>query len=388
MIMDSFSKKRGSLHMASTVRRVVFTGDFLRPNVAGTRPTQHNNIRWLQNLLKEPMAMATGLPQSVLSWGADSVSDGLLTTSDIKSLYAALGLSLSIDNWAKIHDLPRLPAKIEALLDRVFGDSLVVGFEIPPVIEHFLNRRGIPFVGVTIHPVRFLDDVFLALRSNVPALQEQLFAERIDDRFIRLMAGIQSASAARAITEAIKPDSALLIMQTWYDQSQIQNGAFVSCGEYVDEISKIADQHSELLIKEHPLAPNPATALIQSSIPNLRMITGNVYGYLSAPEVTKLVTMSSSVGIEAPYFGTAVHFLLRAPMNQRITVDDDPSGYVGVEVGYLNPDFWRDLLHPLVPVTKKDGLSVPRKPNRLRISLRSFWNFNQIDTDITVAEKK
>jgi hypothetical protein len=32
-------------------------------------------------------------------------------------------------------------------------------------------------------------------------------------------------------------------------------------------------------------------------------------------------------------------------------------------------------------VSTADGARLPPKPNRLRIALDSFWNFNEIDTD-------
>lgn len=369
----------------SQIKRVVFTGDFLRPNVMGDRPTQHNNIRWLQNMLATQIAMATGLPQDVVSWGASGVQDGRLTAPDVKSVFHSFGLSSDIRSWALVHGMAELPARFEAMLDYLFADSLVVGFEIPPYLEHYCNRRNIPFVAATIHPVRFLDDIFLGMRSNVFELQERLFAHRIDEDFIRIMAGVQRASAARAMTETLKPDSALFVMQTWYDQSQIENGRFISASDYLDQIAAIARDHSELLVKEHPLAPNPATVLIQASIQNIRMVTGNVYGYLSVPEIRLLGTMSSSVGVEAPYFGVPTRFLLRDPIQRRITPADPVEGYIGIQDAYLAPDFWRDLLEPLLPVSAADGLRVPQKPNRLRISMRSFWNFNQIDTDIASA---
>lgn len=369
----------------SQIRRVVFTGDFLRPNVMGDRPTQHNNIRWLQNMLATQIAMATGLPQDVVSWGASGIQDGRLTASDVKSVFHSFGLKPDIRSWALVHGMTELPARFEAMLDYLFADSLVVGFEIPPYLEHYCNRRNIPFVAATIHPVRFLDDIFLGMRSNVFELQERLFAHRVDENFIRVMAGVQRASAARALTETLKPDSALFVMQTWYDQSQIENGRFISASDYLDQIAAIARDHSELLVKEHPLAPNPATVMIQASIPNIRMVTGNVYGYLSAPEIRLLGTMSSSVGVEAPYFGVPTRFLLRDPIQRRIAPEDPVDGYIGIQDAYLAPDFWRDLLEPLLPVSPADQIRVPQKPNRLRISMRSFWNFNQIDTDIASA---
>jgi hypothetical protein len=38
-------------------------------------------------------------------------------------------------------------------------------------------------------------------------------------------------------------------------------------------------------------------------------------------------------------------------------------------------------LAPHTPVTKADGFRLSAKPNRLRIALDSFWNFQEIDTD-------
>jgi len=370
---------------APSVKRVVFAGDFLRPNIMGNRPTQHNNIRWLQNLLATQISMATGLPQSVLSWGVDGIKDGQITASDVRAIYADFGLHTDIQSWALIHGAEHLPRRFEALLSHFFSDSLVIGFEIPPYLETFFQRHGIPFVAATVHPVRFLDDVFLGWRSNVPEISKSLLGHRIDENYIRVMAGIQRASAARAMSEDLKPDSALFVMQTWYDQSQIENGRFISPERFLKPIIEMARSHNELLVKEHPLAPNPATALIQACVPNLRMVTGNVYGYLSVPEITLLGTLSSSVGVEAPYFGVPTRFLLRTPLITRAVGTDPAEGYVGILDAYLAPDFWREMLEPLLPVSARDGVRVPHKPNRLRISMRSFWNFNQIDTDITSA---
>jgi hypothetical protein len=47
----------------------------------------------------------------------------------------------------------------------------------------------------------------------------------------------------------------------------------------------------------------------------------------------------------------------------------------------LTPDFWRMVLAPHCPVTAADGVRLVPKPNRLRIALDSFWNYQQIDTD-------
>jgi len=384
MLRDDSEELKDKIDLAfRPPKKVVFTGDFMRPSVAGDRPTQHHNIRWLQNLVSSQIKMAADLPQEVLSWGVAGVHDGRLTSTDITSFYNFFGLPLDIRSWAMIFQLDQLPARLENFLLSVFEDSLVVAFELPPYVEHFLNRHAIPFIAATIHPVRFLDDIFLAVRSNIPAAQEQLFKYRVDESYIRTIAGIQKASAARNFKDTAKQNSAIFLLQTWYDQSQIENGRFIDASIYIDEIADLANQYSEFLVKEHPLAPNPATVYLQSRIPNLRMVTGNVYGYMSMPEIRMIATISSSVGTEAPYFGVDSKFFLGTPVKLRLDAEDDADRYVGIVDAYLAPDFWRNMLATVMPVTKHDGVTVPFKPNRLRISLRSFWNFNEIDTDVT-----
>jgi hypothetical protein len=366
-------------------RRIVFTGDFLRPGVAAERPTQHHNIRWLRNLVSTPLQMATDLPQEVVSWGAANVNDGRLTSADVAAIYHRFGLVRNLSSWAALFDAERLPSSVENLLRPLFQDSLVVGFEIPPYLEHFLNREGIPFIGTTIHPVRFLDDILLAFRSNCPSVRAALSPCQVSDAFIRTMAGVQKASAARYFNEEVRPGSALMLMQTWYDQSQILDGRFVDATRYLDEIIAFARNHTEFLVKEHPLGANPATIILQARVPNLRLVTGNVYGYLSIPEVSSVLTISSSVGVEAPYFGVRTQFLLRPSIRMHNPAEPEDTGYMAMQDAFLSADFWRNTLRGLMPVTAPDGVIVPFKPNRLRISMRSFWNFNEIDTDVTSA---
>lgn len=367
-------------------KRVVFSGDFMRPAPDGSRPTQHHNIRWLRNLLSAQISMATELPQEVLSWNSAGVRDGRFGDGDVNRLYQLFGLPREIRSWAAIFNQRELPSAMEGLLQTLLSDSLVVGFELPPYLEHFLSRNGIPFVGLTMHPVRFLDDIYLGVRSNILPTQELIFEHRIDEAFVRTMAGIQKASAARYFPDtSVQSDSALFLMQTWYDQSQIRNGRFTDAREHLETIVDMAKEHREFLVKEHPMAPNPATPMLQARIPNLRMVTGNVYGYMALPEIRTIGTISSSVGVEARYFGVDARFITANPVPLRRASGDAPDAYIGVYDAFLRTDFWREILDPILPVTAVDGCLVPQKPNRLRISMRAFWNFNEIDSDITSA---
>ncbi|MFN4057753.1 MAG: hypothetical protein ACK4HW_06170 [Roseinatronobacter sp.] len=366
-------------------KRIVFTGDILRPSPFYWRPTQHHNVRWLRNILSHQLRAATGLPDIAVSWGHGTLRDGGLGEMDVRALYAAFRFPPNIKSWATIYGLEDLPPRVEAILAHLYADALVIGFELPPYLETFLTRRGIPYVSFTIHPVRFLDDLLLGLRSNVKAIQDRLFAQAISEPFIHMMAGIQKASAARYFPVDVKPGAALMVMQTPHDQSQLRDGVFLTPADFLDQIADLAAAHSEFLIKEHPIAPNPATPILQARIPNARMVTGNIYGFMAIPEIKTITTLSSSVRVESEYFGVQSRAFLRDAVIVRRAKSDAENGFIGIEDAFLNSDFWRDLLDGLLPVSAPDGMRVPPKNNRLRISLRAFWNFNEIDSDVAAS---
>ena len=92
--------------------------------------------------------------------------------------------------------------------------------------------------------------------------------------------------------------------------------------------------------------------------------------------------MRSSTVTEAGYFGKRADYVFQPPF--RFARDGAlPQGreYVGLYNDYLAPDFWRGILSGVMETTPEDDMRVPEKPNRLRLSLREFWNFNEIDTD-------
>lgn len=367
------------------IKRILFTGDFFRPNAAGTNPTQHHNIRWLRNLLENQLKMATGFSSSTICWNGGGVNDGLMGYTDISRIYRAYGMNCSIKSWGVIHNSDKFPRRVEDLLRHLFADSLVVGFETPPVLARFFENEGIPHIAVSLHPVRFLDDLLLGFKSNVPSIQEAIFKYCIDEAYIHTMAGLQKAAGARGDNSPIRPGSALFLMQTWYDQSQLRDGEFVTPSDFLDEIMEFAKAHSELLVKEHPMEPNPATKIMAGSIPNMRIISSNVYRVMSRPEVISVGTLSSSTGSEANYFGKSSKFFLREPMKIRTSTGGDQDGFIGVQDAFLTANFWRDTLSSILPVSKYDKVSIPFKPNRLRTSIRSFWGFNEIDTDIPAS---
>jgi hypothetical protein len=368
-------------------RRVVFTGDFLRPSWDGRFPTQHYNIQWCRDLLRAQVQAATGLPVEMLAWNAAGVVAGQLDNAAIDTFYNVLGLPRTVAAWAGIYEEAALPDMVGAYLAELFRDALVVAFELPPYVEHVLRRHGIPFVDVIIHPVRFLDDIFFAIRTGDADSNARVATYAIAEEQIHAVAGLQAASARRLFKFAPQDGSALLLLQTRFDRTQIRDGVFVGAMDFLDGIDHVVGPSRRVYVKDHPLDPKTRHAVaVLSRFRNAETIESNVYKLFACDGIHTVLTLSSSTGIEARYFGKQCHFLYRQPnefaFDGAVPADGE---FVGVFDAFLTPDFWRDVLAPMVPTTRETGVVIPFKPNRLRISLRSFWNFNEIDSDFVVG---
>jgi hypothetical protein len=366
------------------VKRIVFTGDFFRPSPYRERPTQHFNIGWLANLLGQQLSLAAGLPMERLFWGGDGRTDGQLDVGAMRALYAAFGMdAISLANWAKIAAIETIPDSVARYFHFLFRDALVIGFELPDLLKIYLDQAGIAYVDCVIHPIRFMDDIFLAMSSNHGGLRGWLQGQAISHEQVFVSAGLASAAAARDFRFETRGRTALLIGQVTSDRTQIRDGRFAGFTDFAPELETAFHAYDDILVKAHPLDPNNVgIRFVEGSSTRVRRVGENVYSLLALPGIADVITLSSSVGMEAPYFGCRTQFLLREPVRLAQHGEMLTDGrYVGIYDAFLSPDFWRGALDTLddVDVTPLTGFTVAPKPNRLRISLQSFWGFDAID---------
>jgi hypothetical protein len=139
------------------------------------------------------------------------------------------------------------------------------------------------------------------------------------------------------------------------------------------------------MFKRHPYAKGDFGLLMTGiKFKNIVFSEENIYKLLSLPSelVPDIVTVSSSVGVEAEFFGKRVRWLhappIRVAPSRADLVEGDP---VCVGHSILEGDFWRDLLEPCLAVTGRDGAKVRLPTSTLRMTLRSFWGYNALTTD-------
>ncbi len=349
-------------------------GDLLRPDARGGVGGTDRPTLWLANAIRRGVMLATGLPTGAL----------LATRSPpLAQWLAAQRRPEQADAWwaaryvAHPSDLPDVP--VDGLLGR-----FCVTYEAPPYLIALLDALRVPWLDIRLHPVRFLDDLIFAVRAADADTQAALLQLALPESLAFVTAGLREAMG-QFISDAAVPDDTLLVVgQRPLDASQIVADHFFDAADHHGEIARICAAHRAVLLKPHPTGEHHSLLLAAAAAPAnvLGATADNIYRLLALPQVTAVLTVNSSTGVEAGYFGKRVHMLAPAPV--RLTwrgAEPDGTAHASLDDIVLCPDFWRLALAPHARVTPRDGMRLPAKPNRLRIALDSFWNFHQIDTD-------
>lgn len=359
---------------SGAVREVVVIGDLLRPDSRGGVGGTDRPTLWLANAIRRSIMLATGLPTGVLlPTRCPPLADWL----------AAQRPASRADAWwaerfvAAPSDLPDVP--VDAMLGR-----FCVTYEAPPYLLSLLDALRVPWLDIRLHPVRFLDDLIFAVRAADPDTQAALLEQALPESLPVVTAGLREAMG-QFISDATVPDDTLLVVgQRPMDATQIVDGTFFDAAPHRAEIERVCAAHRAVLLKPHPTGEPHSLLLAAAGAPAnvLGATADNIYRLLALPEVTAVLTVNSSAGVEARYFGKRVHMLAPAPVRLAWRGDEAEAGdHASLDDIVLCPDFWRMVLAPHARVTARDGMRLPAKPNRLRIALDSFWNFQQVDTD-------
>ena len=354
---------------------VSIIGDVLRPDGKGRPGGVDRATAWIFDAIKRQVTLACGLPTDLITASGDlALSRWLSTARSPASAHMY---------WAACFDDLSHCAGLETILAARLHGRFCVGYELPPYLRALLNLWEVSYIDLRVHPIRFLDDLLFAARASDGATRDALLAISVAEAEVIVTAGLCEAMC-HMISEARVPSNTLVVVgQRPLDCTQIVAGAFFDAMPRLDEIHAICTQHDAVLLKPHPLEPQHSLLEIAASEPNVAgVVNDNLYRLLSLPQISAVLTVNSSVAYEAPYFGKRVYAL--APLPIKIGwrgTEDATDVYASLDDRVLSVDFWRLVLSPHTPVSNTDGVLLPAKPNRLRIALDSFWNYQEIDTD-------
>lgn len=345
----------------------------LRPAEAAFRPGQTENIRWFHRLVRAQAGAATRFPVSVVTWG-----EGI----DTERLYELWGAEKSWRGWATIFDAGFAPEGVLAEVERAYGDSVVIGFELPEAMKRILSLLGIPFIDFSIHPIRFLQDIFFAAQTNDAAVFEALLPNHAEAGAFYGPAGLLAATALKFRPNLRPSAETLVVGQTRIDRALVRDGRVVDLSDFGPALRDVAGGDG-VTFKPHPYAHSDFGLLATGiSLRAMNITHENVYALMASEGLRRVVGVSSSVLVEAPYFGLEARVLYQSPFDiPDRRADAVPGQHLSIVDEWADTDFWRRVLAPLIPVTRPDGQRFRRPPNALRTSLRNFWGFNELTTD-------
>ncbi len=278
---------------------------------------------------------------------------------------AAANLPRDIEGWTYLFSDPRALDTAAALIAPLLDADMVIGFEMPPNMIRVLSRMGKRFLDLGQDPIRFCPDLFLRVRGNDPALARKLTGWIVPDSAIQAAAG---ALKTRLGGNRDRPSGVLFAGQMPIDSSLIATAAVAHAGSFFDRIEQRVNGR-DLLLKPHPSAPNsPDLIALYQRFPDARFIDDNIYALLSHAGIEDVVTLSSSVATEAPYFGKTALPLINA---DHLAISPDAvSAFHRIDARVGTTAFWGALIDDLPAFM---FVEAPARPLRQRFSVS--WGF-------------
>lgn len=361
--------------------KLILTGDIFRPFLVNNRweSATWKNVRWLNGIVGTAAGLA-GWEVSTVSWDPALTRDH--QDVDVREIYDAMALPLNIDGWCKLTSQPALPTAIESRLLSMFTADLVVGYEMPEPLLRLLNRAGIAVIDVVLHPVRFMDDIIFALRTNRQDIHARLLCHEIQRHEMMRQAGFIKAKAAWMTPPlSLSSGAALLLGQIDTDRAAVDptTGTLRSLADHAEVLLDLIVRSSTMLFRPHPYQPSDSKSLaFIKRLQSVRQTNANYYQLLAQNEIETVCALNSSGLVEAELFGKEAIWL--APPCYHFGVDSPQETRYGAAVAqdgaWYGPAFWD-------AIRLKTGLSeehpVPLSPDRLRRSLNADWGFSAIN---------
>ena len=250
---------------------------------------------------------------------------------------------------------------------------LVIGFEISKVDINYLNQEGIDWINLSIHPLRFMDDLYFSLETsrNVDFARNSVSTGFID-------------MSVKVIKQRYNPNfkkqetrkKLCILGQLPDDKSVFINNTFKVLRDYTEKLDYIVKDFDEVLYKPHPYnLDNKADRYIQKRYNTKHLLEEDIYKVFSLEEISSFCAISSSLLYEANSFGLESIFLDNSPLKF--------SQPVSYSLLVEDKVFWSKILKTSVSFNL-DNLSKALPKNYLR-KVYCKWSYHT-EEDLLFAE--
>ena len=359
------------------IKQVLISCDLTRIKVEDRKIKPFHNVRLKKyfDLLSWQIKAGTDLPVKMLAWNPAAFSQ--------KEFYRLCGQPyLNEKSWINVYDADI--SGNQQLIDyycKLIADSLVIYIEMSETQKKLHDELHIPYIDISVHPVRYMSDHFFLLSTNDPRIFTRLKEYELDERQFFLGAQLLRTQIDQDPFIAEK-NSGLLVGQTFLDRSLIFKDKLYGLGNYLQKIAGIAQKCEVLYFKPHPYVKDKALYEKLRQVENLKFTNENVYKILCSDGVNLVCGISSSVLYEAKYFNKRVQFF-----NKKFDMYQDrfsERNYVSIGNDILQPSFWQQVI---LDKSDKPLIDIHLDSNYIRATLNDFWSFTQYDPIVRVVKK-
>lgn len=290
----------------------VILNDILHIDPKGRKqiPTvREQHAQALGKLLYLPLRYGAGLESKVMTWkGGEDFR---------RQCYAAcLGNDARIDHdaWLRLYNATP-PSELVELCRSHFGNKLVIGYCLPPVLRRAFDLAALSWLHLTIHPARFMKDIMLSLRCPDPDVMAFARPRSVNEQDIRMAAYTQIARYLpnhASPSNWLYPDSLLITVPDYMDAPSLDaEGKLLNLVNFEQEIRELAATHRQVYVYRHEYLSGEEKAFLTSLKavflePPYFEMQNSQYLFLTHPSLTKIAGLHSEILDEAPWFDKAV----------------------------------------------------------------------------------
>lgn len=361
------------------IERIIISADLTRVTEK-LQPFHDARIEKYFQLLNWQLSTATNLPVERLK----SNSEGWNT----EKFYSFFGKKLTSNyDWVSVYDVKNIPEEAIKFYQRFVNNSLVIYIEASQTIKRIHDALGVPYIDITVHPIRYLDDHLFGMASNDEKIRRIFSQEKEDPRRFAFEAGMICAQAAQSPLK-IQPNSLLVIGQTELDKSLIRGRKLVKFSDFQNKIKDLASRYDHVYFKPHPYRKNNNDLInALERITEVIQTNENIYKLLSSRDIKAVVGISSSSIYESRYFGKGRNFLAKVLKFDFEGPQDDTDVYYSIGDKVFNPLFWSKVISELGVKCSFENYQPPHVPNRIRAALNDFWAQTDMDPSVRIGSK-
>jgi len=357
------------------IKKIYITTDFIM-----TKETeQASNRCWFKDLFSSTLEQVTTItPTSFYSSMTDK------TKFSREKFFKLSNIDLDIDKIQFLYNSELITQEsIDYLKTFIEPGTLLLAYELSEDTRKIINKLGITYIDIWLHPVRYMEDIMFGFYSNHKTIYNNLSKYLLNDEYIYNQATllkIQNYKGWKRQNLKIQKNAGVFFGQTLEDKAIAKDGKFLTLLDFKQEIEEFAARHSTIYYIRHPYVKKGDEDILKyiNSHPKIQVSRHTSYPLIADDRVTEIMSISSSLVHEASYFNKTSSFLYKSILNFDNNFEEE--GYITIFQDFMSNKFWSEILSPVIKTKKyEQHITFLNKKDKLRDMLAFYWSYYQVD---------